>query len=78
MISPMRTIIELPKDQIAALDQMRRRDKLSRAALIRKAIEAYLESQPKASLRDLPSFGAWKKKAIEGVKYQRHLRAEWE
>ena len=57
---------------------MRRRDKLSRAALIRKAIEAYLESQPKASLRDLPSFGAWKKKAIEGVKYQRHLRAEWE
>jgi len=77
----MRTIIELPKEQVAALDQLRRRDKISRAEVIRKAVEAYLKAQPSVSLSDLPGFGAWKKKAnkaIDGVKYQRQLRSEWE
>jgi len=43
--------------------------------LIRQAVAGYLE-QNRAGLED--SFGLWKKKAVDGVKYQERLRSEWQ
>ncbi len=74
----MRTIIDLTDEQIAALDRLRKQAQISRAALIREAVEAYLANRSTKSLRDRPGFGAWKHKRLDGVKYQRRVRSEWE
>ena len=77
MIYAMRTIIELPEEQIAKLDALRAMEHLSRAELIRRAVDAYLQAHTAASLSDQPGFGAWKRTGEDGVALQRRLRAEW-
>jgi hypothetical protein len=72
----MRTIIDLPDRQIDALERISRSRKLSRAELIRQAVESYL----KEHLPDRDeAFGLWKREGIreDGVAYQRRLRKEW-
>jgi len=74
----MRTTIGLPDDQIEALDRLRACEHVSRAELIRRAVDAFLQTQKGASIAEMPGFGAWRKKRVDGVAYQRKLRAEWE
>jgi hypothetical protein len=72
----MRTIIELPERQIAALERISKSRKLSRAELIRQAVDRYLaENAPDAAA----AFGLWKRAGgrEEGVAYQRRVRREW-
>jgi hypothetical protein len=72
----MRTIIELPERQIAALERISKSRKLSRAELIRQAVDRYLaEHAPDAAA----AFGLWKRAGgrEEGVAYQRRVRREW-
>lgn len=71
----MRTLVDLPDAELEQLNVLSRARKVSRAELIRQAVTGYLE-QNKAGLEE--SFGLWKKKAIDGVKYQERLRSEWE
>ncbi len=71
----MRTIIDLPDETVHALDQLRRATGRSRAALVREAVERYLEDQ---SVDDrAAAFGAWRDLDVDGVDLQRRLRAEW-
>lgn len=74
----MRTIIRLTDAQIEALNRLRSSEHASRAELIRRAVDAFLQTQKGASIAERPGFGAWKKKRIDGVAYQRRMRAEWE
>ena len=74
----MRTTIGLTEDQIAALDRLRPSEHASRAELIRRAVDAFLQTQKSASIAERPGFGAWKKKRVDGVTYQRKMRAEWD
>jgi metal-responsive CopG/Arc/MetJ family transcriptional regulator len=74
----MRTIIELPDEYILELDRLKDQEGLSRAELIRRAVESYLSRHRKPTLREKPGFGAWKEKQIEGITFQRTLRTEWE
>lgn len=74
----MRITIDLPTDQIAALDQLSARQDTSRAELIRKAVSAYLADQNRIALDQRVGFGAWKHKQVDGVEYQRRVRAEWD
>ena len=74
----MRTIIELPDEYIDALDRIRDREGASRAAIIRKAVEDYISLHRKRSLADKPGFGAWRKKGMDGLSFQRSIRGEWE
>lgn len=57
----MRTIIDLPDEQLRALDTVRRRLGISRAEAVRRALRLYLaeasESEHEAG-RD-PAFGLW-------------------
>jgi hypothetical protein len=71
----MRTLVDLPEGDLEQLNVLSRARRVSRAELIRQAVAGYLE-QNKAGLED--SFGLWKKKAVDGVKYQERLRGEWE
>jgi len=74
----MRTIVELPDEYIVELDRLKDQESLSRAELIRRAVESYLSRHRKPTLREKPGFGAWKERQIEGVTFQRILRNEWE
>ena len=72
----MRTIIDLPEDQLAALRALEQQHKLSRAALIREAVAEYVVKR----LEVVDAFGAWKpaKVKVDALAHQRKLRAEWD
>jgi hypothetical protein len=73
----MRTIVNLPKEQIEALDHYGRAHRISRAQVVREAVAAYLPPVPKKCRFDLhPAFGSWRKK-IDSTVYIRKLRSEW-
>ncbi len=71
----MRTIIDLPEQQLAALGALCERERISRAEAIRRAVESWLASR-------LPSerasaFGAWERKEDSRNMVDK-LRAEWD
>ena len=73
----MRTIVEIPDEVVQALDRVCVHEKRSRAALIREAVSSYL-SRNSPDPSDSGAFGIWKHRNVDGVKYQRQLRNEWE
>jgi len=72
----MRTIVDLPSEQIDALKQMGARSQLSRAELMRRAVAEYIARHQPDQNDD--AFGLWKGRDIDGVEYQQRLRMEWE
>jgi metal-responsive CopG/Arc/MetJ family transcriptional regulator len=72
----MRTIVELPEQQIAALKAMSEREGLSRAELMRRAVAEYLARHQ--GQEDEAAFGLWKEHGKEGLLYQQQLRREWD
>ena len=72
----MRTIIELPDKQLAALTRLAQARKVSRAEIIRQAVDGYLQMNA-PSLEG--AFGVWssKGKSRDGLALQRKLRGEW-
>ena len=80
----MRTIVDIPKEQIEALDSYAKAKGISRAAAVREAVATYLPEKKKKK-RDLdywlkhPAFGSEKMpKGFDSVEYVRKLRAEWD
>ena len=71
----MRTIIDIPEEQIDSLASHCRREGISRAEAVRRAVASYLNEQ--ADDPDDDAFGMWRKRKIDSVAYQRKLRAEW-
>jgi metal-responsive CopG/Arc/MetJ family transcriptional regulator len=71
----MRTLVDLPETELEQLNALSRERRVSRAELIRQAVAGYLE-QNRTGLEE--SFGLWKEKAVDGVRYQERLRGEWE
>jgi len=72
----MRTIIDLPSGQIEALEALCRRDRISRAEAIRRAVAAHL-GLVSASARG-EAFGIWRDRAVDGLAYQQRVHAEWD
>jgi len=72
---PVRTLVDIPEQDIAALDAVRRRRQVSRSEVIRQAVRDYLgrNAPPDAEV----GFGLWGEGGVDGVDYQRRLRAEW-
>ena len=72
----MRIVVDLSDRQIKALRRISKRSKLSRADLIRRAIDRYLAEQ---SLELGAAFGLWRLAGLreDGLAYQRRLRGEW-
>jgi predicted transcriptional regulator len=70
----MRTLVDIPDDQIGELAELCERLKQPRAALIREAISEYLARRSRT--RQESAFGLWGAKT-DGLAYQRKVRAEW-
>lgn len=71
----MRTLIDLDRNQISALDSLAKARKTSRAALMRNAIKDYIDRQ--TSSADEAAFGSWRDVKEDGVDYQQRIRGEW-
>lgn len=73
----MRTIIDLPHDQLEALDGICRREAISRAEAIRQAV-TLLVRERRASTSGV-AFGLWRdRRQTDGLRYQERLRGEWQ
>jgi len=78
----MRTIIDLPDDQIRGLAEYCTHERISRAEAVRRAVARLIDNEEErkqersAALN--AAFGMWKDRGIDAVEYQRKLRAEWD
>lgn len=72
----MRTIIDLPEDQVRELRELCKIERISRAEAVRRAL-AQMLSQKQNSGRE-SAFGAWKTKKIDSRKLVEKLRREWD
>jgi predicted transcriptional regulator len=61
--------------QVDALDTLAKRERRSRAALIRAAIDGYLARHRHTQVED--GFGLWGKRKVDGLAYQEKVRGEW-
>lgn len=71
----MRTIVDLPEDQIQALRALGEQQHLSRAELVRRAVSSYLSKKRPSNEQ---AFGIWQSRQEDGVSYQERIRAEWD
>jgi hypothetical protein len=77
----MRTIVDLPQEQIEALDTYAKSKGMSRAAVVREAVATYLPARKNKKIDWLkhPAFGSEKRpKNFDSIEYVRKLRAEWD
>jgi Ribbon-helix-helix protein, copG family len=76
----VRTIVDLPEEQIKALDAYRRRHGISRAEAVRRAVAAFVprKAPKKIDFRRHPAFGSSKTfRREDSVELVRRLREEW-
>ncbi len=71
----MRALIDMNDAQVAALDDLAKRVGRSRAALIRAAIDDYLDRHGREQVAD--GFGLWGEREVDGLAYQERVRSEW-
>ena len=71
----MRALIDMNEAQVEALDALAKRMRQSRAALIRTAIDEYVDRHHREQVKE--SFGLWGKHRVDGLAYQEKLRGEW-
>lgn len=71
----MRISLEIPNEKIKALDHICQRESISRAELILRAIDRYLLEGAKEGVEK--SFGIWKHRKINSLKYEETLGSEW-
>lgn len=71
----MRTIIELPEEQLTGLDGWCRREGISRAEAIRRAVAAMLAERAKGEAAG--AFGLWRGRAEDALAEQEKIRNEW-
>jgi len=74
----MRTLVDIPDDQIAELTKLAEREKVSRASLVRQAVADLLASKRQTGEDAIAAaFGIWSDMEEDGLAYQERLRAEW-
>jgi hypothetical protein len=71
----MRTIVDLPEDQVRALAEVSRREKISRAEAVRRAVSEYTQRHGSGDVE--AAFGLWRGRRSSGLAYERRLRREW-
>ena len=71
----MRTIIQLPDDQLDGLAALCRREGISRAEAVRRAVAEYTRARLRQN--EDTAFGLWRRRRVDGVRYQQRLRREW-
>ena len=76
----MRTMVELPDAQLEALALICRREGISQAEAIRRAVEKLVASDSVAHAgEDLQAgFGLWRGRNLDGRAYVEAIRTEWD
>ena len=72
----MRTLVELPDEQIEPLEALAEQMQLSRAELIRHAVSDYLRRYQ--SVDGDAAFGLWRERQEDGLAYQERMRSDWD
>lgn len=69
----MRTLVDLPEEQVKGLDDLASSEGISRAELVRRAVARYLDEKkrPKTS-----AFGLLKGREVDGLALQKSLRED--
>lgn len=70
----MRTIVELPSEQVSHLDAHCRRERISRAEAIRRAVSMMLAAAGAEATR---AFGLWRGRSEDALAQLESLRDEW-
>jgi metal-responsive CopG/Arc/MetJ family transcriptional regulator len=71
----MRTLVDIPEEELTLLTRLSKQRGLSRAELVRRAVSAYLEPLKPQVRAD--AFGLWADRAEDGLAYQTRMRGEW-
>jgi metal-responsive CopG/Arc/MetJ family transcriptional regulator len=71
----MRALVDIDESQVRELDRLAKKQKQSRAALIREAIADYLEKKAQGTAEN--AFGLWGRRKVDGLAYQEKIRNEW-
>ena len=78
----MRTIADLTEDQLRSLSDLCAREKISRAAAVRGAVDFMLEDRDRKHRERTAAlaatFGLWKARGVDAETYLSELRAEWD
>ena len=72
----MRTIIDLPEQDIRDLAEISQREKVSRAEVIRRAVRLYVERLRPAGEQNV--FGLWRGRKQDGLRYEDKIRGDWD
>ena len=72
----MRTLIDIPENDLKRLTRLSKARKVPRAQLVRTAISEYLRKQRGDGLEKLA--GIWADRNIDGLDYQLAMRREWD
>ena len=75
IVRQMRTLIDIPDDDIKLLNTVVRQLAISRAEFVRRAIATSLAPYREAMNHE--AFGLWADHPVDGLEYQERLRAEW-
>lgn len=74
----MRTLIDVPEEDLEWLDRKAAAEGKSRAALVREAVAEFRAKESRKGIERY--FGLWRdrKDVSDGLAYQRQLRGEWD
>ena len=77
----MRTLVDIPEEDLTLLKRIGEAESLSRAELVRRAISNYLK--PHRRIAPLKAFGLWagkpgRRKWRDGLEYEEKIRSEWQ
>jgi hypothetical protein len=72
----MRTIVDLPPELLTHLGRVSKRERISRAEVIRRAVAQYIRAWPSPDAAD-EAFGIWQHRAMTGLGYEDRVRQEW-
>ena len=73
----MRTLVDIPEAQLQELTRLAKRERVSRASLVRRAIDALLASKREADNDAIAAAFGTRPDMEDGLAYQEHLRREW-
>lgn len=71
----MRTLVDIPAEDLELLNGVVKTLAISRAEFIRQAISKSLE--PHRQSQKLEAFGIWSHHRVGGVEYEQRMREEW-
>jgi metal-responsive CopG/Arc/MetJ family transcriptional regulator len=71
----MRTLIDIPDEDLKLLNQVSKKLSISRAEFVRRSVAASLA--PHRQKMNHAAFGAWSGFPEDGLAYQERMRAEW-